>query len=245
MQYFEYRKVQMIKFQTYPKQLVLVRHAESLLNVIQAKSPSFFVTAEERKPFIGFPDHKVGLTERGVVQAQKTGKGLFEGSFKFDAVYDSGYERTVRTLDHILEAYTPTEREKMQRFHDLSLREREGGYSYCMLKAEMDASFAWLQEYWQTLGPVLARPVGGESIADVITRVQVCLHHIFLANEGKNVLIVLHGRVLSAVRYVLEGWSLQELEDRLGGHKNCGVTRYEYDPLKKHLELAEYNTCHW
>jgi broad specificity phosphatase PhoE len=237
----------MIAYPAYPKQLVLVRHGQSLLNVIHAKSPSFFETREDKERFKDLPDHKVGLSALGHEQATKTGRALFQAGYRFTDVLDTGYERTVETLDHILEAYPDEEKEFMTRQHDLSLRERENGYSYSLIKKEMETHFPWMQEYWKTVGPVLARPIGGESIADVITRVQLGLGHIFQATEDKKVLIAMHGRVLASIRYLLEDWSLGDLEKYLqaNDHKNCGVTVYNYAPDKKRLILKEYNTCYW
>jgi len=116
-----------------------------------------------------------------------------------------------------------------------------------MTQSEVEKSFPWLQEYWQTLGPVFARPVGGESIADVIDRVRVFLEQMFTETKGERVLIVLHGRVLAAVRFLLEGWTYDQLEEYMMGPGciNCGVTTYNRNDETNQLELAQYNIAYY
>jgi broad specificity phosphatase PhoE len=231
----------------YPKQLVLVRHGQSKLNVVRARSPIFFATPEERAPFIGIPDHAVGLSPVGQNEARGTGTGLRQAGFHFDRYYDSGYTRTVETLDLILGGLV-TPGEKMgPRTHSILIRERETGYTYCMTIPEVETAFPWFQEYWKTLGPVFARPIGGESIADVILRVQVFLDQLFEETTGECVLIALHGRVLAAMRYLIEGWSYEQLEQFIKGSgcMNCGVTTYERNDKTNTLELREYNTAYY
>lgn len=228
-----------------PKTLVLVRHGQSTLNVARTKTPIFFSSPEDRAPFVGIPDQKVTLSPKGRMEARGTGKGLSgRMASGFEYAYDSGYVRTVETLDLILEELRemdPTQ--KAVRKHSILIRERETGYTYCMTKPEVEAAFPWFQEYWDTLGPIFARPIGGESVADVIERVQIFLSEMFAETKGKRVLIVLHGRVLAAMRYLLEDWSYSELEAFLTGVSpiNCGVTTYERNDKTNTLKLKEYN----
>jgi 2,3-bisphosphoglycerate-dependent phosphoglycerate mutase len=230
-----------------PRQLVLVRHGQSLLNVARAHSPVFFTSCEDRDRFANLPDHKVGLSEQGVLQAKETGKALKRLGFTFDVAYDSGYQRTIDTLDHILEAYSPEERITMRRKYDIMFREREGGYSYGMTRAEFEERYPWFHEYWKTMGPIFARPMGGESIADALNRVVIAKNTLFQECDGERVLFVTHGRILALMRSLLENWPPSELERLMIGHSpsNCGVTVYNYSEAKRKFELAEYNTCHW
>ncbi|MCC2630201.1 MAG: histidine phosphatase family protein [Candidatus Paceibacter sp.] len=228
-------------------ELTLVRHGQSLLNVAKAHSPIFFDDSAERDKFLAIPDHLVPLTEHGIVQARETGIALRELDVEYDLAIDSGYKRTVETLDHILEAYPEHKRKLIERFSDIHLRERDCGYTYSMTRGEVEAQFPWLQDYWKMRGPIFAQPVGGESIADVIQRVA---HFLFVFGRNhthKRVIIALHGRVLAAMRHLLEGWTYEQLEKfvRQGDHKNCGVTRYVYDDNTHKMRLVEYNTCHY
>jgi broad specificity phosphatase PhoE len=230
-----------------PQQIVLVRHGQSFLNEARARSPVFFNDPEHRDRFASLPEHKVGLTELGARQARETGRALKQLEYTFDVAYDSGYRRTIDTLDHILEAYSPALRSQIRRKHDMMFREREGGYSYGMTRPEFDEYFPWFQKYWDTTGPVFARPFGGESIADTLNRVTIAKGRMFEECAGQRVLFVTHGRILALMRTLLEDWTPDELERLMAGHpvKNCGVTVYNFSEAHEKYELAEYNTCHW
>src|SRR4051794_16733027 len=89
-----------------PALLVLVRHGESQRNIAR-KQNRFYLDDESRRAVRGVPDHLIELTEEGRRQAIATGVALREAYGTFDYVVHSGYARTVQTLDHILEAYTP------------------------------------------------------------------------------------------------------------------------------------------
>ncbi len=224
-----------------------MRHGESLLNKAKAHSPVLFQTAADRAPFLDMPDHKVDLTPEGERQARVTGKALHKRGISVDMAYHSGYLRTKKTLDLALEAYPESERQRIQTRCSIFLREREAGFAYNVTAAESKEYFPWHEQYWQTHGPVFARPPGGESIADVIQRVNSFQKTMHEEAAGKDVLISLHGRVLAAMRFLYEDWSYEELEQFVhgGDHKNCGITIYEYSDEAKKMVLKEYNTCYW
>lgn len=227
--------------------MVLVRHGESELNHARVSGPIFFETKEDRFPFVGVADHKIELTTQGERQSLSTGVALAKMNLDLDFVYDSGYVRTVKTLDNLLEGFSEEKKKTIKRKQNLLIRERESGYTYFMTKSEVEESFPWYEEYWSTLGPVLARPIGGESIADLIVRIRMFLDQTFKETAGKNILISCHGRVLSAMRYLLEDWTFADLEHFLSskGPRNCGVTIYSFSPESNRLCLKEYDTCYW
>lgn len=230
-----------------PARLALLRHGQSWLNLAKAKTPVYFQTEADRALVAGVPDHLVDLTELGAEQARLTGQGLCRDREGFDLVYDSGYMRTMRTLDGVLSAYSDDAVQQMVRQSSELVRERESGYTYNMLQEEVAAAFPWLQTYWSTHGPVFARPPGGESIADVIKRVRLFYDILCSEAAGKRVLVSMHGRVLAAFRFILEGWSYAKLEAFLQSRdpKNCGVTIYRPTVSGEGLELEVYNRCYW
>jgi probable phosphoglycerate mutase len=226
-----------------PSQVVLVRHAESTLNVAKAKSPVFFKTEEARLPFLGVPDHEIDLTPRGEQQAAETGAALCRNGLAFDVAYHSGYKRTVRTLEEILGAYPGTRAANVDIHYSILLREREPGYTYNMTEAEAALYFPWLQEYWAMQGPVFARPPGGTSVADVIERTLLFLNDMHAQHRGQKVLLSLHGRVYTAIRFLYERWTYEELESFLRGKgpRNCCVTIYEPSDSGHTLVLRDYD----
>lgn len=236
-----------------PQRLVLIRHGQSTLNAARAFSPVFFETDADRKAFESVPDHEVPLTEKGIQEARALGQGLRARNFDFDVACDSGYKRTVQTLDYVLEAYSPGAREAIEREHNMLIREREGGYTYCMTGSESETCFPWLDRYWKSYAPIFSKPVGGESIAEVVERVTLFLLWNADRWQGKRVLISSHGRTITAFRYILEGWSFERLVDFLERRseavtgertpRNCSMTSYTWSTAQQRLALDEYNTC--
>ncbi|GGM84908.1 histidine phosphatase family protein [Dactylosporangium sucinum] len=229
-----------------PALLVLVRHAESARN--QAKKGSvYFADDAARQVVRGVPDHLVELTEDGHKQAVQTGQGIRARFGTFDYVYTSGYTRTEQTAEGILSAYSPAERARMRCKSDLFIRERDPGFAYDMTTAEAEAAFPWLNEYWQTFGGFMARPPGGESLADVTGRVHTFLNGLFQDRAGQRVMIVTHGGALRCFRFLLEGWSYSQAQRWPEGQApaNCGVTTYRCAGDGGPLQLEDYNQVYW
>lgn len=228
-----------------PKLLVLIRHGESQRNEAK-KGATYFADDAARSRIRGVPDHKIALTDEGHQQAYRTGTGTFENLAAPDYFYHSGYLRTRQTLEGILAAYPERIRERVQVRENMFIRERDSGYSYDMTTEEAEQAFPWLKEHWATNGGFLARPPGGESLADVTKRVHTFLNTIFRDRAGQNVFVATHGGTLRCFRYLLERWNYEQAEHWPPGQspKNCGVTVYRYDDSKKRLVLSEYNTVY-
>jgi broad specificity phosphatase PhoE len=229
-----------------PALLVLVRHGQSQRNIVK-KQNRFYLDDESRKAVKGVPDHLIELTDEGRRQSRLTGAAVRDVYGTFDYVVHSGYARTVQTLEHMLEAYTPEERARMPVRHHLFIRERDGGHAYDMTDAEAQAAFPWLQEYWSTFGPFFARPPGGESLAQVCERVYAFLQKLARTMGGKRVLVVSHGGTIWCFRYVLERWTYEEAEHRFKAESipNCSVTSYRFSDAARRLELIECAKVLW
>jgi len=229
-----------------PRRLILVRHAQSARNEIKAGS-TYFVDAEQRKPIKGVPDHDIPLTSRGIEQAKQTGGEIRNRFGIFDYVYHSGYKRTEDTARYILEAYSPDERGAMKVRHNPFIRERDPGYAYDMTTEEAETAFPWLREYWQTFGGFMARPPGGESLADVTNRVYTFLGMLFRDRVDQNVLVVTHGGALRCFRFLLERWDYEQATtwNSEPHPENCGVTTYQFDETLGRLALQAYNEVFW
>jgi broad specificity phosphatase PhoE len=229
-----------------PALLVLVRHGESMRNVAKKRN-RFYLDDEARRAVAGVPDHRIPLTAEGHRQACVTGASVRARFGVFDTVFHSGYRRTVDTTNAILAAYTDEERSRMRVRHHLFIRERDAGHAYDMTDAEAMAAFPWLQDYWTTFGPFFARPPGGESLAQVCERVHSFLQKLARTLSGRRVLVVTHGGTLWCFRYVLEGWTYEEAEQRFRTEaiRNCSVTAYERDESGHRLRLTESGTVYW
>lgn len=223
--------------------LTIVRHAESLLNRVRAHAPVFFNTDETRDRFRNIPDHRVSITEHGFTQANRTGHALSAHGVRYHTAVHSGYTRTKQTLEQLLLDVSVEEV-----IEDTSFRERESGYGYVMTGAEIEKCFPWNKQYWETVGQIFARPIGGESLMDVCDRLKPAITHLLSSQREKNTLLVTHGRVITLIRFILEKWSLdtleQFLEDSSQSPVNCGVTIYTFDKdLKPSLHM--YNQKYW
>jgi broad specificity phosphatase PhoE len=225
---------------------VLVRHGESLRNVAK-KDSVFFADDESRRSVYGVADHRIPLTVEGKRQAIATGVKLYERFGSFDAVYHSGYQRTIETAEGLLAAFPEAARRSMIPQANLFIRERDAGYSYDMTTNEAEAAFPYMREYWQTTGSFFARSPGGESIAQVVERIHSFLDILVRDRSGERVLVVTHGQALRAFRFLLEHWSYDQAETLMHSDPahNCSVTSYLYSQERRHLVLEEYNRVYW
>ena len=229
-----------------PALLVLVRHGESLRNVVKEDN-RFFLDDESRKSVKGIPDWRIPLTAEGYRQAVDTGAVLRERFGRFDHVYHSGYQRAEQTADGILQAFTEDERRQIRVRMSPLIRERDAGYTYDMTNDEVKGAFPWLQPYWDTCGPWFGRPPGGESLADVAGRTSVFLQAVFRDCPGERVLVVTHGGTLRTFRFLLERWTFEEVSRELRAYHtpNCCVTTYRCNSASGRLEVDELNAVYW
>jgi broad specificity phosphatase PhoE len=228
-----------------PALLVVVRHAESVRN--QAKKDTvYFADDAARRVLRGTPDHLIELTPAGHEQARQTGRAIRERFGTFDCVYTSGYVRTEQTAQGLLAAYSDEERSRIPVRTNLFIRERDSGYGYDMTEDEAEAAFPWLAEYWQTFGPFFSRPPGGESLADLATRVDTFLAFLAREQAGRRVLVVTHGGTIRCLRFMAEGWPYEKFGQVFSANPpvNCGVTTYRSGPVGA-VELEEYNRVYW
>ena len=228
-----------------PLKLVLIRHAESERN--KALNGSLFLTDPTLLEKVGaVPDHKIHITEEGIEQARLTGERIFTEIGVPDVVIHSGYMRTRQTAEHVmkgLEKDIPVKEE-------LSIREREGGYTHTLLKDDKEKLFPYLQNYWDIVGGLFARPVGGESLMDVIeNRLRPFLKTLQENYEGKTVFLFTHGRVIQCFRFILDEMTLEEMDAFINNPdscpENCSATVYTYKEDLDKLSLDGWNQVFW
>lgn len=163
--------------------LSLVRHGESVAQVAGVLPLST----------------DVGLSHFGFVQAQGAGRTL--SRFKWDAIHCAPSLRTRQTLGTMLPEFSP----RPSIFIEPRLRERNWGD---LSKLEQSI---WSSEEGAVVERVLAgwneRPPGGESYADMLTRVHAFFEEKIWpsVNRGGRVMLVSHNGCLKVVRAYLEG----------------------------------------
>ncbi len=229
-----------------PKEIVFIRHGESLRNVLRGDNfnlPDAASVAQLGDKY----DHDIPLTERGRQQALNSGPKIIADIGLPDFVYHSGYVRAEETLDLILSHLTPEARGGIQIRHSIKLRERDPGYTWHMAQPEVDQHFPWLSEYHRRVGKLFYRPPGGESIIDVHDgRLHGLLNSVIRDRPGKIVWFVCHGHVMRAARILMERISIPEackmVEEPI---ENLALTRYVYQPGSTKPVRTHLTHTHW
>jgi broad specificity phosphatase PhoE len=216
----------------WPKELVLVRHAESEGNVL----------ADHERGSLAIPSSRFGLTERGRKQAAITGAFLREKyPDGFDTYYYSHFVRvqeTGRIMFPDARFYEEprlaegsrgiwsemTAEEVAERYpHEAARKEKEGYYDY--------------------------RPIGGESWLDTESRIHSVLDTLARDCEGERVLIVVHGFWLHLFRRLVERFTVAEALERFPGEnvENASVTIYESELVRGRSRLIRkgFNLVPW
>ena len=166
--------------------LILLRHGQSQWNL------------ENR--FTGWTD--VSLTEKGIKEAQSAGKLMKKHNIEIDLIFSSVLKRANETaklalkqmdLNHLWHNH------ELVMTKDQSLNERDYGDLVGLNKQEIADKYGKEQVFiWRRSFDI--PPPGGESLKDVLLRVQPYYDN-FIEPEiynNKNVLIVAHGNSLRA-----------------------------------------------
>lgn len=173
--------------------LVLVRHGQSEWNL--------------KNLFTGWRD--VGLTDKGVEEAQKAGQLLAGRGMEFDVAYTSVLQRAERTCQIILDGIGQGD---LHTIRDEALNERDYGDLAGLNKDDARAKWGdeqvhiWRRSYDTP-------PPGGESLRDTGARVWPYYMREILPDvmRGQTVLVAAHGNSLRSLVMVLDGLSRDEI----------------------------------
>jgi 2,3-bisphosphoglycerate-dependent phosphoglycerate mutase len=194
--------------------LVLLRHGESVWN--------------KENRFTGWTD--VGLTEKGLAEAQTAGQLLRDAGFAFDVAYTSVLKRAIKTLWTALEVM---DRMWIPVHHSWRLNERHYGALQGLNKAETAAKFGdaqvkvWRRSYdtpppaleegdprLETGNPRYADLKPGEfpkteCLKDTVARFLPYWHDTIApaVKAGKSVIVAAHGNSLRALIKYLDNVS--------------------------------------
>lgn len=228
----------------WPSELLIIRHGQSLANIRKDAAKTARASGQEPESAWALQherDQDTPLSDLGVLQARALGQHLKNQYYqKLDYILMSPYVRTRQTTEHVISGmeYQPQvvveERVREIEFGIFDGFTREGvalRYPEESKRRERDG------KYWY-------RPPGGESRPDIRLRCHSVLGTISREYAGKKLLVVCHSVVVLALRSLLERWGEAEYMqvDREDDVKNCGLTRYEFNPASGKLELREYNT---
>jgi broad specificity phosphatase PhoE len=221
----------------YPRTLALVRHAESAGNVANDAA----LAAGLPELDLASRDMDVPLSPLGEVQARALGTWFAKLDRPPDVVLCSPYRRALDTATLALEASGVDARVRI----DERLREREFGVLDRLTKVGIEARFPEQAAARAFLGKFFHRPPGGESWADVASRVRAVVTDLRLDHPGEDVVVVTHQAVIMLFRYVLDDLDEAELLalDRRVEIANTAVGTYEGDGARLRL-LAFNDTGH-
>ena len=190
--------------------LILTRHGQSTWN------------AENR--FTGWVD--VDLSEKGILEAKKSGQLIKNLNINIDVSYTSFLKRAIKTLTAILQenslelkfntSWELNERhygalqgldkiDTAKKYGEKQVHEWRRGYKTKPPLIEKDSKFDPGQdEAYEDID--IALPLG-ESLEDVVARVESTLNEIIELSENKNVLVVAHGNSIRAMLKTIENIS--------------------------------------
>ena len=199
--------------------LVFIRHGQSLWNL-------------ENK-FTGWVD--IDLSERGEVEAKTAGVTLIDNNFYPEICFTSYLKRSINTAAHIVESY-----KKMnitfENVKKWELNERHYGALQGLDKIETAKKYGQEQvQIWRRsfdTSPPMAEQNSehdpkthelyndiksvlplGESLKDVVLRVEKTYEQIIATAKEKSVLVVAHGNSIRAMVKLLDNLSDKEIVD--------------------------------
>lgn len=211
----------------WPRLLVLVRHAESEGNVLDA----------DRRAALEIPTHAYKLTPRGREQARLTGEYLRAQYGAFDIHYTSYYERARETM----RLMAPEARV----YEDPRLAEAQRGIYHTYTRAEVERHFPKEIERKEREGLYHHRPLGGENWLDIELRIHSFLGTLARDYGDRKVLIVTHGHWLILFQRLVDRFDIPEAERRYraDGIPNASVTVYEGGDGR--LKLSQVRPVPW
>ncbi len=198
--------------------LVFLRHGQSIWNL-------------ENK-FTGWVD--VGLTEKGIQEATKAGSTLIENKFIPKICFTSYLYRSIETANNLLNQYDINIVNEIDILKRWQLNERHYGALQSLDKIETAKKYGenkvheWRRSY-KIKPPFVEKhskydpkqdeaykeidndlPLG-ESLEDVVRRVEPTLNEIIHLTKNKSVLVVAHGNSIRAMLKIIEKISDEEI----------------------------------
>ncbi|EFA86670.1 phosphoglycerate mutase domain-containing protein [Heterostelium album PN500] len=180
----------------WPYELVLVRHGQSEGNEAQSRSKRGDLSAYTPE-FKKKHSSTYRLTDKGIQQAKIAGKWVRENIAQvFDRYYTSEYVRAMETASLL-------GLEESKWLTEIQLRERDKGKMDNISWTEKNEKFGHEMEL-RKRDSFFWAPPGGESIANICTRVEHTFTTLRRECANKRVVIVCHGEIMWAFRVRLE-----------------------------------------
>jgi broad specificity phosphatase PhoE len=205
-----------------PKKLVLIRHGESEVNIIQklAKKDKAYVYPKE---YMETPDREVRLSKLGREQTKKTGEYLKQNfPDGFDIIFVSDHTRAKETAALVCLA---AGWDKCKIKVDPQLGERNWG-NFHKQDAESRAKFFKSKKR----DPLHTPLADGETLLEARHRTRVLLDRCARQFSGKRVLVFTHGEYIECIWSEIGHMRTEEQVEFFAGAggdiKNCQVVEF-------------------
>jgi len=213
----------------WPQQLVFVRHAESMVNILSI----------EEMVRLKVVDHEASLTLRGLVQLNYTAEYLYQTYGSFDSYFISTYQRTKETLQQLYPGVKPIK--------SSLLNEAHWGIWLRMTEEQIRERFPEEIEWRDSEGLYHHRALGGgQNWPDMECLAITFLQMLQLQYVGKRVLIVGHRNWFIAMQRVIHHFPIEEIFKKREDEefcRNASVTEYQPEEVEGQLRLVLKKEC--
>jgi broad specificity phosphatase PhoE len=211
-----------------PKNLVLVRHGESELNVISKHLRKN--DGEYPESYRNTPDREYRLTLRGREQAKEAGEYLKKKYDKFDIIYVSDFIRARETVALICVA---AGWDDVQIKIDPQLGERHWG-NFNLLDSNTRKDLLKLKKR----DPIYFPMPDGETLLETRTRSRTFLNRCSRQYGDKKILVITHGEYIESIWSEIAHFHTETqkefFESHKGDIKNCQIIDFESKNGKFH-----------
>lgn len=206
-----------------PRQLVFVRHGESLANVALRRYKETGLEDLYWDDLCSMHTAEVPLTEPGIAQAKAAGewiRSMMRGR-PFDRYYTTSYRRGMETAINLGLSHA-------EWLFEWAIRERDWGDMETVRPSERELRWPDFEKR-KAASPYHFLPVGGESFSDAFERIFRFLEYMGRTYPDSSIICVSHYEIIQCARIVIEHiyeFDFIEREAELGLH-NCDVLVYE------------------
>ncbi len=239
------------KILNYPRELIVVRHGQSIQNIHAEQEIAFPGIVEKisgffgektawgftnlidflrgKKTHIGIKDEEIPLTELGKKQALLTAEQIIQKGLIPDVLICSSLRRARETAQIIQGHVNKITDQKIQLVEYAFLREKEEGVNDGVPRTYLRYLKPLETAEFKQLGHLYYRPAGGENVLDVYARVSENLSITLQHYAGLKVMLVAHGMTNMCIDNFLTGTDIKiALAEKYYRMPNLAVTKYFY-----------------
>lgn len=203
-----------------PRSLIFIRHAQSIGNTM----------TQDQRAECEIPNHSYPLTNHGEQEAFFAALHLSKtlGDRLPDLYFQSTFLRTQSTMNIIQQGLGV--RNIRSVITDSRLDEKWDGIFHELSKADIEKHYPEQVRLRKRQGYYHYRAPGGESCPDTEIRIRSFISDPSI--DGKNILVVGHGRWFLILQKILHNLSVEGFLDiKKAGLENCSITEYDFTSI--------------